>query len=428
MRVKVVEDKSTGDFRQCRRMLCGMGINEPDPFPGYGGFIGWETPCTLKSGEQLVSFNAGYWHASLPTPVDCPEEMRTSWARGGCPVDIDAPRGGRAMLIRSGDDGLTWSKPETIIDTERDDRHPALCELDDGTILCLLFGIDGWYGCDAPPPGKGKNSITGVIRSFDGGKTFEQKLNSFPSPFKYYERMCAGFVKASDGSVLAPTYGKDSLKGPDRGAVYRSTDGGAAWKLLAVFDTDSSEAGFDEPAVAEVAPGKLVAIARTEGDICFSEDMGKTWTAPATFGMRMWAPKLLTLRDGTLLCLYGYHRVMPKGKPFAWDRVSGAWNFINAIWSLDGGKTWIAPASDHGFTVDDSVYLYAGGVEMDDGSVWCVYYDKGKDQTRTGTWSIRFRINENKDGLDILPVPGAGLGGEAWGGGHVRETLDADAM
>ena len=182
MRVNVVDDKSTGEYRECRRMLCGMGINEPDPFPGYGGFVGWETPCILKSGGQLVSFNAGYWHASPPTPTDMDEKTRASWTKGGWRGDFDAPRGGRAMLIRSTDGGTTWGKPETIVDSPRDDRHPALCELDDGTVLCLLFGIDGWYGYDAPPPGRGLNSVTGVIRSFDGGKTFEQEYSVLPSP------------------------------------------------------------------------------------------------------------------------------------------------------------------------------------------------------------------------------------------------------
>ena len=45
-----------------------QGVNQPDPFPGYAGFVGWESPIRLKNGEWLVGFNAGYWHASAPTP------------------------------------------------------------------------------------------------------------------------------------------------------------------------------------------------------------------------------------------------------------------------------------------------------------------------------------------------------------------------
>ena len=412
MKLNLVQNRSQGSYQDCRRLLVGMGCNEPDPFTGYSGFVGWETPCILKSKEQIVSFSAGYWHASLPTPVDMDEQTRESWSKGGCPMDIDAPRGGRGMLIRSSDQGMTWSRPETIIDTARDDRHPALCELEDGTVLCLLFGIDGWYGYDNPPPGRGKNSITGVIRSFDGGRTFEQRLNEFPSPFAYYERMCSGMVKASDGSLLATTYGMDALNKPLRGAVYRSTDSGATWTLRSTIATESSDTGIDEPAIAEIAPGRLVFIARPEGDVSFSNDLGLTWTTPVVFGMRIYAPKLLTLRDGTLLCLFGSYSTTQRG--------------FQAIWSTDGGMSWIAPATDHGFVVDDSVYGYGAGVEMDDGSVWCVYYDTGQhQQTKTGTWSIRIRVNSGKDGLEILPVPGVGPTKPSL---PPDSVVDADAM
>ena len=47
------------------------------------------------------------------------------------------------MLIRSTDEGKTWSKPATLIDTPADDRHPAFLELRDGTILCSFFTYVG---------------------------------------------------------------------------------------------------------------------------------------------------------------------------------------------------------------------------------------------------------------------------------------------
>ena len=143
--------------------------------------------------------------------------------------------------------------------------------------------------------------------------------------------------------------------------------------------------------LAEVAPGKLVVISRSEGDVFTSDDMGKTWTDPVTFGMRMYAPKLLTLRDGTLLCLFGSYCEGHSG--------------FRAIWSTDGGTTWTASAEDHGFIIDDSVYGYGSGVEMDDGSVWVAYYDPGQKQQK------RFSHHEERDGSDKFddrgrrPVP-----------------------
>ena len=151
MRVNVVEDRSTGDYRECRRMLVRMGINEPGPVPGYSGFIGWETPCVLRSGEQIVSFTAGVWHVTFPTPVQMPDKLLAQYTKSGYRPDIEAPRGGRAMLIRSTDGGLTWSKPETLIDSPRDDRHPALTELDGGSVWVVYYD-----------PGKEQQKRTGT--------------------------------------------------------------------------------------------------------------------------------------------------------------------------------------------------------------------------------------------------------------------------
>lgn len=75
--VEVVErGESKARPDDCRAILVGPGVNQPDPFPGYGGFVGWKSPVRLKNGDWLVGFNAGYWHASAPTPLRYPAKMR----------------------------------------------------------------------------------------------------------------------------------------------------------------------------------------------------------------------------------------------------------------------------------------------------------------------------------------------------------------
>ena len=83
------------DFRQCRRMLVGPGVNQPDPYPGYRGFVGWQSPIVLQDGTMLVGFSSGYWHASPPTAyfAENPTAME-EWKKIGMPTDVDAPRGG----------------------------------------------------------------------------------------------------------------------------------------------------------------------------------------------------------------------------------------------------------------------------------------------------------------------------------------------
>lgn len=66
--VKVIEGgESAHKADECRGVVVGPGVNEPDPFPGYGGFVGWESPIRLHDGTWLVGFNAGYWQASGKT-------------------------------------------------------------------------------------------------------------------------------------------------------------------------------------------------------------------------------------------------------------------------------------------------------------------------------------------------------------------------
>ena len=169
----------------CRGIIVGPGINQPDPFPGYRGFVGWESPIRLTSGEWLVGFNAGYWHASPPTPLSYSPKTLEDYVRMGLPADIVAPTGGRVMITRSTDQGNTWSKPATLVDTPVDDRHPAFVELKDGTMLCSFFTYAG-----EPKNGDASNEPAArvwFIRSFDGGRTWEKQPRRLQTPFLYDE-------------------------------------------------------------------------------------------------------------------------------------------------------------------------------------------------------------------------------------------------
>ncbi len=386
--VKVIPGgESLAKAADCRRMLVGPGVNQPDPHPGYYGFVGWDAPLRLRDGTLLVSFSTGYWHASPPTPFRIAAGTLAEWRKLGMPTDIEAPRGGRAVLIRSCDDGRTWSKPQTIIDTPWDDRSPAIAELPDGTLVCSFFTYPG-HGDFRKEPELAYR--TAIIRSRDGGKTWEQAPRRLPSPF-LGDATDGPPVVLKDGSVLLAVYGSPKEGGPEQVGVFRSTDGGQTWQLLSVVKSGHE---MSETGLAQLPDGRLVMIARPEGDIAWSSDGGRTWTRPATFGMRMYEPGLLVLRDGTLLCLHGSY---------------GAGGF-RAIFSTDGGETWIAPARNHGFTVDPSVYGYGRGIKLPDGSVLAVYIHTGghatKDAKTEALWAVRLRVRPDHSGLDILPAPG----------------------
>ncbi len=387
--VRVVENgESATSPEECRGTIVGPGVNQPDPFPGYGGFVGWESPIRLKSGEWLVGFSAGYWHASAPTPLNYSPKTLAEFRAMGMPTDIVAPTGGRAMITRSTDEGKTWSKPQTMIDTPADDRHPAFVELDDGVILCCFFTYPG-----EPRDGDLSNEPAArvlLIRSFDGGHTWEDKPRRLQTPFRYDETD-GPFVKLKDGSVLLAINGRADSGPPDQAGVFRTADRGETWQLLSTVKADHD---LHEVTVAELPDGRWVLMARPEGDICWSSDRGRSWTPPVTFGMRMFAPSLYVLRDGTLVCLHGSYAPGHSG--------------LRVIFSSDGGETWIAPAKDHGFLVDNA-YGYGKAMELPDGSLFVAYIATGghrtEDARNNAIRAIRLRIRDDHSGIDLLPAP-----------------------
>jgi sialidase-1 len=387
--VVVVEGgDSKARAEDCRAILVGPGANQPDPFPGYGGFVGWESPVRLKNGDWLVGFNAGYWHASPPTPLRYPAKTLAEYLKMGLPAGVVAPTGGRAMIMRSTDQGKTWSKPVTLIDTPADDRHPAFVELRDGTVLCSFFTYNG------EPEGGGEwqdlSLATRVhfIRSFDSGRTWEKTPLLPRSPFTSDETD-GPLVKLKDGSVLVALDGRPRTGPPNQAAVLRSTNRGRTWKLLG---TVQAAHDLEEVTVAELPNGEWVMMARPEGDICWSRNRGKTWTAPVTFGMRMFAPSLYVLRDGTLLCLHGSY-----GR-----------GGLRVIFSRDGGHTWMAAGKDHGFLVDQS-YGYGKAMELPDGSLFITYLATGghrtSDAQANAVRCVRLRLRPDYSGIDLLPAP-----------------------
>ncbi len=89
--------------------------------------------------------------------------------------------------------------------------------------------------------------------------------------------------------------------------------------------------GFCEPDILDLGGGEVICVMRTQGHevytpmyICRSYDYGKTWDAPQKICDYGVYPRLLKLSDGTLVCASG-----------KWD------SFL--LFSEDKGKTWSAP-------------------------------------------------------------------------------------
>jgi len=380
------EEPEAERFRMCRRMLVGPWCNQPEQYEGYNGFVGWAGVTRLGSGRWVVTFTSGFWHGSLPQTEEIlrDEECRKIFDRRHdkddmqCPR-IHAPRGGRAHIMTSDDEGVTWSRPATLVDTEMDDRHPTILELDDGTLFCSFF-------C-APPT---KKTRAMYMVSNDGGETWTQPTPVYPGAVGFGN---GSAIQLSDGSVAWAIGGNYDEKHEFRSTgIFLSSDNARTFELAAVVSADHD---LHEATIAELTDGRLVLVARRESDICWSADGGHTWTEPAGIGVDLFDPHLLLMPNGVLACFHGSYK-------------SGG---IRVILSPDGGETWHGPGDCYGYGVDLSVYGYCHAMLLPDGTAYLVYLHTGghraADARTEALWALRVKVHDEADGVDILPAPGS---------------------
>jgi hypothetical protein len=377
--ITVIPQKESRAYQQNRRMLVGPGFKQPKPYPGYAGFVGWSSIVRTRTGALLLTFSSGYWHASPPTPITgIKADDLQQWQKMGMP-EVSAPRGGRAEIMRSDDGGKTWSDPAPMIDTEWDDRSPAVAQLPDGTLVASFFTYP--------------STAVGIIRSFDDGKTWEQTPKKICAPFHSLATDGPPLVMP-DGSMLLAAYGAEKQDSPYEAiGIFASRDRGETWQYLATIRAPHE---MSEPGLARMRDGTLVLITRPEGALSWSKDDGKTWTTPRNLPTRIFDPWLLTLRDGTLLCIHGSYNKPHRG--------------LRALVSKDGGTSWTGAGPDYGFEVDPTVYGYSRGIELPDGSVYLVFQATGghktEDARSMSIYGMRLRVNRDGRGVKLLPAPG----------------------
>jgi len=360
----------------------------------------------LGNGDWLLVFHAGYWHVSMATPFAVAPETLTSWRESGMP-QIDAPRGGRVMAVRSTDRGETWSRPSTVFDGRWSDAPVGLTALSSGHLLLFVNEQASWYGLAQAPPGHlPVNTRIGVMRSQDHGLSWSEP-QWLDMPYPFYQRAHAQAQELPGGSVLYPTYASDGHGGL-HGAIHRSDDGGRSWKLTSRVERADGQQ-LDEPSLTLLPDGRLMMLSRLDAAVLYSEDEGLTWSQSHLAPLApLKAHRTAVLADGTVVCWMTSH-----GK-------------LRVSWSTDAGATWRVDGEGRPFALDPDFYGYPGGFVMDDESVFVVYYDAANRQQRTSVWGIRFRIGAAREGMVILPAPGA-TGPDAGGTEEDAEDPDADA-
>lgn len=298
--------------------------------------------------EHSIIYRREGFYSGFPQ-LDHLADGRLAVGLGVSPFKDHAVVGEWTVLV-STDGGRTWaeSADPTVPQSwpgetprERSDRFAGV--LADGTYMCA--GTTGWdvwqaerrseaeqQGLIVHPHYSDRDKIMVrhnslfVQHSEDGGQTWSRR--EWPVPGFRHIIAFSRPAQLSDGAVLVPVYGADTA-GASHGYVWRSADGKSGWRLVPM-GVQPAGLGANETAFVEVSPGRVLAHSRNATGYLsetWSDDGGLTWSQPLLTDI--WAPHspphLLKLRDGRVLCAYGYRRA-PMG--------------VRAVLSEDGGVTW----------------------------------------------------------------------------------------
>jgi sialidase-1 len=333
-------------------------------------YHGWPTLVRRKNGELLVAYSGG---------------------REGhiCPF-------GRVELMRSHDDGRTWSWPQVLWDSPIDDRDSGVLETPKGSLLVTTFTslayqrlLDNaknwpedkrkrWQAANKRFDAARRESLLGtwMLRSTDNGLTWS-------APFRVPVNSPHGPIALSDGRLFYA--GKQLWETGKKAGVCESRDDGRTWWWLADIPTrpGDTQEQYHELHAVEAGGGAIIVQIRNQnkgnfGETlqCESSDGGRTWSVPHPIGVWGLPSHLLRLKDGRLLMTYGYRR-----KPFG----------NQARISADQGRTWseAITVSDDGASGDLG---YPSTAELPNGELLTVWYELPGNSPRAVLRMARWRL------------------------------------
>lgn len=359
-------------------------------FKEQGYYCGMPNIRSLSDGRLMVSARVQTWASHSPV-------------------------GGWYAFV-SNDNGETWIKdgnpslpPNWPASSNREKLERIEWVMTDGSYLCAgAVGQEVWPSTRRqeaegrglriiPHPFDNDSIQVGghklfVQRSTDHGKSWRRREWDLPNMSILNGNRPPLFL--SDGTILLHLYGVDRV-GNHSHYIWRSSDEGRTWRMYPMgthgYGIESNETGM-----VEVSPGRILAHTRVEAvdDNRYllerwSDDAGKTWTDPVGTGIWGFPADLLRLRDGRIVCCYGYRR-SPGG--------------VRAVLSDDGGETWdldnmIILRDDGGYpsALKDhnqnwrSDVGYPVSIQLDDESILTTYYITCSDRI-THTAVTRWRV------------------------------------
>ncbi|MEV8132746.1 MULTISPECIES: F510_1955 family glycosylhydrolase [Pseudarthrobacter] len=265
--------------------------------------------------------------SSGPTPGTAP-----STAAAGLPSSHV-----HGLSVNRETDQVLLATHEGLFDVTKQPKSPATQIGDTNDLMGFTAAADQgvFYASGHPGPGSDLPNPMGLIRSADGGKTWEQLSRQGESDFHALATARSGIV-AYDGTLQTSPDGKtwtpataefvpavlagnpetDTVLATTRDGLQRSTDGGKTWQLNAAAPVVQFVAFASGTEVFGIEP---------DGSVHYSADAGSTWTQTGHIEGQVQAITAVKKTDD---------------KPWIWAATTEG-----LVVSTDGGMVFHAPAA-----------------------------------------------------------------------------------
>lgn len=304
---------------------------------------------------------------------------------------------GKTLMVKSEDEGETWSMPTIVNDTVLDDRDAGILVKKDGTKYISFFchpstfysnsfsEVERTVKPDLRPLAKGAIDVWqtmdesllqggSYLKNLETGEVFKSPVSSPHGP-----------IELKNGKLL--WVGKEFHSGNlNKGSIYACTFDGENFEVLSEIKMPVPLNLVHEPHAIELKDGSILASFRVHYDngsgfsamtIYFSKsyDGGKTWSEPYSSGFNGSPPHFMRHSSGAIVLSYARRE-----EPF----------YECARVSFDEGETW---SEEYILSYSKSNDIgYPSTVELADGSLLTVFYQHYGDDDYTSVLGTEWRM------------------------------------